>query len=195
MTLDELHEGMRVLYIPPHAQGERTHPDCQRGIVTSTTATHAFVRYGTDRQSHATLPVLLVPDDHTERETARSRPMPCLLVIAEDVERRQGWRQVFDHAGYTVMEARDGREGVHYSQTHVIDLVVLDVALPQGSATLRALRLVAPAMRLLVLVDHDVLGQSDGGRLAQLSGADRVLEQPVAETVLLAAVRGLLAMP
>ncbi len=195
MTLDELHEGMRVLYIPPHAQGERTHPDCQRGIVTSTTATHAFVRYGTDRQSHATLPGLLVPDDHTERETARSRPMPCLLVIAEDVERRQGWRQVFDHAGYTVMEARDGREGVHYSQTHVIDLVVLDVALPQGSATLRALRLVAPAMRLLVLVDHDVLGQIDGGRMAQLSGADRVVQLPVADAVLLAAVRALLAMP
>ena len=197
MTLDELHEGMRVRYIPPHAQGERTHPDCQRGIVTSTTATHAFVRYGTDRQSHATLPVLLVPDDHTERETARSRPMPCLLVIAEDVERRQGWRQVFDHAGYTVMEARDGREGVHYSQTHVIALVVLDVPppLPQGIATLRALRHGAPALRLLALVDPGVLGPIEGGLMAQLSGADRVVQLPVGRAVLLAAVREVLMMP
>jgi hypothetical protein len=64
MTLDECHEGMRVLYIPPHAQGERTHPDCQRGIVTSMNATHAFVRYGTDRHSNATVPAWLVPDDH-----------------------------------------------------------------------------------------------------------------------------------
>jgi len=64
MTLDDIHEGMRVLYIPHHAHGERTHPDCQRGIVTSTNATHVFVRYGTDRQSNATLPALLVPDDH-----------------------------------------------------------------------------------------------------------------------------------
>ena len=65
MTLDELHEGMQVLYIPPHAQGDKTHPDCQRGIVTSKNATEVFVRYGNDRHSHATLPALLVPDDQT----------------------------------------------------------------------------------------------------------------------------------
>ncbi len=217
MTLDDIHEGMRVLYIPPHAHGERTHPDCQRGIVTSTNATHVFVRYGADRQSNPTVPAWLVPDDDdapcswretppschavavcgsvTGRETARSTPLPCLLVIAEDLERRRAWRRLFVHAGYAVMDARDGREGMHYSQTHVIDLVVLDVPLPQGRATLRALRLVAPAMRLLVLVDHDVLGQIDGGRMAQLSGADRVVQLPVADAVLLAAVRALLAMP
>lgn len=63
MTLNAIQEGMRVLSIPPHAQGERTHPDCQQGIVTSTHATHVFVRYGTDRQSNAMLPALLVPDD------------------------------------------------------------------------------------------------------------------------------------
>jgi len=44
MTLEEIHEGMPVLDIPRHAQGERTHPDCQRGIVTGKTATHVLVR-------------------------------------------------------------------------------------------------------------------------------------------------------
>ena len=63
MTLDEIQEGMRVLYIPPHAQGERTHPDCQRGIVMSKNTTHVFVRYGTDRYSHATPPEVLVRDN------------------------------------------------------------------------------------------------------------------------------------
>jgi hypothetical protein len=62
MTLDEIQEGMPVLYIPRHAQGERTHPDCQQGIVTGKNATHVFVRYGTDRHSNATVPALLVPD-------------------------------------------------------------------------------------------------------------------------------------
>ena len=76
MTLDDIHEGMRVLYIPPHAHGERTHPDCQRGIVTSTNATHVFVRYGTDRHSNPTLPALLVPDDHAARFSWRYTPSP-----------------------------------------------------------------------------------------------------------------------
>jgi hypothetical protein len=62
MTLDEIQEGMLVLYIPRHAQGKRTHPDCQHGIVTGKTATHVLVRYGTDRYSNATVPAFLVPD-------------------------------------------------------------------------------------------------------------------------------------
>ena len=51
MTLDEIQEGMSVFYIPRHAQGKRTHPDCQRGMVTGKTATNALVRYGTDQYS------------------------------------------------------------------------------------------------------------------------------------------------
>ena len=63
MTLEDIHEGMQALYIPPHAHGEKTHPDCQRGIVTSKSATHVFVRYGADQHSHATAPAWLVPGD------------------------------------------------------------------------------------------------------------------------------------
>jgi hypothetical protein len=76
MTLDDLHEGMRVLYIPHHAHGERTHPDCQRGIVTSKSATQAFVRYGSDHHSHATAPEVLVPDDHATPWCWRYTPPP-----------------------------------------------------------------------------------------------------------------------
>ncbi len=123
--------------------------------------------------------------------------MACILVITEDMEKRRAWRQLFVHAGYAVMDARHRQEGMHYIQTHIIDLVVLEVLLstPQEVATLHTLRTEAPTIRLLVLVDHDVLGQRDGGLLAQLSGADRVLQLPVAHAVLLAAVRELLAMP
>ena len=77
MTLDEIHEHMRVLYIPPHAEGNRRHPDCQQGIVTGTDATHVFVRYGTDRHSHATLPAWLVPDDLASLLAGRSLPPLC----------------------------------------------------------------------------------------------------------------------
>jgi hypothetical protein len=62
MTLDEITEGMRVLYIPPHAQGKRTHPDCVRGVVTGKSDTWVFVRYDSDRYSNATAPECLVRD-------------------------------------------------------------------------------------------------------------------------------------
>ena len=123
--------------------------------------------------------------------------MACILVITEDMEKRRAWRQLFVHAGYAVMDARDGREGMHYIQTHIIDLVVLEVLLSshQEVATLHTLRTGAPTIRLLVLVDTGVIGQREGELIAQLSGADRVLQLPVAHAVLLAAVRELLAPP
>jgi len=197
MTLDELHEGMQVLYIPPHAHGDKTHADCQRGIVTSMNATQVFVRYGTDRQSHATLPALLVPADHPGRETARSTPLPCILVITEDLEQRRMWRRLFVHAGYAVMDARHAQEGLHYLQTHAIDLVVLELAgsSPHVQVTLQALRAGAPALRILLLFDLGVTGQTAEDLLRQRHSADRVLTQPVSEAGLLATVHALLALP
>jgi hypothetical protein len=62
MTLEEIQEGMPVLSIPQHAQGKRTHPDCQRGMVTGKTAPHVLVCYGTDRHSNTTAPAFLVPE-------------------------------------------------------------------------------------------------------------------------------------
>jgi DNA-binding response OmpR family regulator len=123
--------------------------------------------------------------------------MPCILVITEDLEQRRAWRRLFVRAGYTVMDARDSREGLHYCQTHVIDLVLMALLRPlaQEAATLRAFRTGAPAVRLLVLVARDVLGQMDGALLVSLSSVDRIFEHPVEETSVLAAVRALLAMP
>jgi DNA-binding response OmpR family regulator len=93
--------------------------------------------------------------------------MACILVITEDLEKRRAWRRLFVHAGYAVMDARDSREGLHYCQTHVIDLVLMELLRPlsQEAATLRAFRTGAPAVRLLVLVDRDIIGQIDGGLL------------------------------
>lgn len=37
--------GDRVLYVPHHANGDTAHPDCERGIVSSTNDVNVFVRY------------------------------------------------------------------------------------------------------------------------------------------------------
>lgn len=41
----DFHEGETVLYIPRHAQGDITHPDCEHGIVSSQNGEYVFVRY------------------------------------------------------------------------------------------------------------------------------------------------------
>ena len=39
--------GDHVIYIPGHAGGDPNHPECERGVVTSTNDKNVFVRFGT----------------------------------------------------------------------------------------------------------------------------------------------------
>ena len=45
MTTTDFKEGDAVRYIPMHAHGDRSHPDCENGIVSSSNALYVFVRY------------------------------------------------------------------------------------------------------------------------------------------------------
>jgi len=45
MIAQDFKEGDAVVYIPGHAHGDRNHPDCERGIVSSQNGVNVFVRY------------------------------------------------------------------------------------------------------------------------------------------------------
>ena len=53
-------EGMRVLYIPMHAEGNPDHRDCERGVVTFIGSEFVFVRYGNETHAKATSAAQLV---------------------------------------------------------------------------------------------------------------------------------------
>lgn len=48
--------GERILYVPNHAHGDAAHPDCERGVVTSTNVVNVFVLYAGRRNAQATSP-------------------------------------------------------------------------------------------------------------------------------------------
>ena len=47
MTTNDFAVGDSVLYVPNHAHGDSKHPDCERGVVSSTNDVNVFVRYRT----------------------------------------------------------------------------------------------------------------------------------------------------
>ena len=47
MNTDEFNEGDKVLYVPHHAAGNKSHPDCEHGIVSSKKEVNVFVKYFT----------------------------------------------------------------------------------------------------------------------------------------------------
>ncbi len=47
VTAKQLKKGTQIIYVPNHANGNRSHPDCERGFVTSIKAKRAtaYCRY------------------------------------------------------------------------------------------------------------------------------------------------------
>ena len=45
LTLEDFKPDEHVLYIPTHAHGDRNHPDCEYGIVSSIGKMFVFVHY------------------------------------------------------------------------------------------------------------------------------------------------------
>ena len=43
--LEDFHKGMRVMYLPNHANGDKNHKDRQYGVVSSKNDTYVFVKY------------------------------------------------------------------------------------------------------------------------------------------------------
>ena len=43
-----------VVYVPTHAKGNRAHPDCEYGVITSFNDRVVFVRYGKNTESQGT---------------------------------------------------------------------------------------------------------------------------------------------
>lgn len=51
----EFREGDQVRYLPHHAHGCPSHPDCERGTVTSITGEYVRVRFGGNEHSKSCL--------------------------------------------------------------------------------------------------------------------------------------------
>ena len=113
-----------------------------------------------------------------------------LLVIDCDPVLRAMYRQILEPAGYAVVEAYDGVGGLQCCQTRSIDLVLMDLVLPDINAValINSFRMLAPCMKIIAVstgglaVPLGVLGQ------AIQAGAHRTLLKPVKRGKLLATV-------
>ncbi len=75
-------------------------------------------------------------------EVLRNRPSPTVLVADDDTDIRGLFARHLRSAGYAAIEASSGREVLALLETHDVDLLLLDVSLPDmdGIDTLSALR-------------------------------------------------------
>ncbi|MCD6296968.1 MAG: response regulator [Deltaproteobacteria bacterium] len=120
--------------------------------------------------------------------------MALILIIDDDTEIREVLRQILERAGYEVMEASDGREGINLYRERQADLIITDIVMPKkdGLETITDLRVEFPGSKIIAISGGGRLDPKPYLELAEGFGADRLLTKPFGHEELLEAVQALL---
>ncbi|MBW2615125.1 MAG: response regulator [Deltaproteobacteria bacterium] len=120
--------------------------------------------------------------------------MALILIIDDETEIREVLRQILERAGYEVMEASDGREGINLYRERQADLIITDIVMPKkdGLETITDLRIEFPGSKIIAISGGGRLDPKPYLELAEGFGADRLLTKPFGHEELLEAVQDLL---
>ena len=121
--------------------------------------------------------------------------MSSILLIDDEPQMRELYDRILTRAGYDVVTACDGYEGVQSFQTRPVSLVITDLLMPRqnGFETIRILRALAPTLKILVVSGWTSLAPGVGLARVQSCGADQVLQKPVSHEALITVVQDLLS--
>lgn len=123
--------------------------------------------------------------------------MPVILIVDDDPMLRLIATEMLQGKDYAIVEAEDGDEALRLIQSLPVDLVVLDMLMPNkdGLETIIELRKHQPQVRILAISSG---GRMDGAsllRIAMAMGADDTLLKPIRVETFAPKVAELLARP
>ena len=123
--------------------------------------------------------------------------MARILLIEDNDPVRCVLSEVLADLGHTVVEARNGKEGLELFKHAKADLVITDIVMPEkeGFEVLRELRWkqVPPVVVIAISGGGGSKSTADYLRMATLLGAARVFAKPFSNEKLLAAINELLS--
>ena len=79
---------------------------------------------------------------------------PCVLIVDDDIVIRLAMSDYLEEAGFTILEAVGGRDGLDVFNTEVVDLIILDVMMPDmdGFAVCQQIRSAANGKHVPILM-------------------------------------------
>ena len=122
--------------------------------------------------------------------------MPKILVIDDDEQVRALLYEILDRAGFEVVEAANGLEGVNAYRRAPTDLIITDLIMPEkeGVETILELRGEFPSVRIVAISGGGRNGAQDYLSIAARLGARRVVAKPFSRQEILDAVQAALAV-
>ena len=118
---------------------------------------------------------------------------PLILLIDDEDKFRSVIRQVLVNAGYEVVEASNGAEGIRHFYQKPADMIITDIIMPEkeGIETIIELKKAFPHVKLVAMSGGGWYGTDIDFDMARRLGA-RTLDKPFALQDLLDVVRDLL---
>lgn len=119
--------------------------------------------------------------------------MATILVIDDEQSIRGLLKEVLEKAGHSVIEAGDGREGLALYQKQPVDLVIMDLLMPDTDGLEATLQLTREYVDAKVIAITGAQGDRNFLDVAKLFGARRAFEKPFDLNQLIQAVQEELA--
>ena len=120
--------------------------------------------------------------------------MKRILIIEDTEDNRQIMRDLLTHAGYELLEAVDGADGVAQAKRHRPDLILMDIQLPvlDGYEATRRIK-ADPDLKAIPIIAVTSYALSGDETKTRTAGCDGYIAKPFSPRLLLAAVNGFLA--
>jgi CheY-like chemotaxis protein len=133
---------------------------------------------------------------HLQRISGQGEPVgtsPVILLIDDEEPFRSVLRQVLRNAGYDVVEASNGAEGIKYFYEKPADMIITDIIMPEkeGIETIIELKNAYPDVKLIAMSGGGWYGTDIDFDMAKKLGA-HTLNKPFALQELLDVVNELL---
>ena len=116
-----------------------------------------------------------------------------ILVVEDHEENRQILRDLLGHAGFEMLEAYSGEDGVMAAARERLDLILMDIQLPgiDGYEVTRRIK-ADPALRAIPIIAVTSYALSGDDQKALAAGCDAYVTKPFSPRALLAKIRGFL---
>lgn len=123
--------------------------------------------------------------------------MASILVIDDDPNLRDMMHRMLTRAGYDVLMAEEGAEGIETYRKSPTDLVITDLIMPgkEGLETIVDLRREFPDVKIIAISGGGLVGPHDYLNAARGLGATASLSKPSDSRTILATIRETLGEP
>jgi DNA-binding response OmpR family regulator len=115
--------------------------------------------------------------------------MARILVIDDDTQFRTTLEKILKAANYEVVLAADGNEGIQKQNAEPMDLIIIDLFMPEreGLETIQQLRKDFPELPIIAISGNDMSGPML--TIASKLGADKILQKPFNAGIILKAIQ------